>query len=203
MKLAKKAGIAVGTAIFFLTVTAKASSAATIVLLDTSTSSDETTFTYGIDYSQANAKNNQEDIGADSTWTFLKSVGGSPVSLDATSATVTTGNASVAISNNPFGTVTSSVSGVVNSSQPGIEFTIVAPAGYQEVLADYSISELYNGNLINPPFTGTVYVPIVPGTDDGTNDTSVPEPLPVGGSFVAFGFGWWMKRRQAAAQKIG
>ncbi len=201
MKLAKKAGIAVGTAIFFLTVSAKASSAATIVLLNKSTpdSSGDVTFTYGIDYSSANESSNLEDIGTGSTWTFLNSVGGSPVSLDATSATVITGSASVTTTNNPFGTVTSDVSGVVNSTQPAIEFTIVAPAGYQEVLADYSINEMYNGNLINPPFTGTVYVP---GTDDGTNDTSVPEPLPVGGSFVAFGFGWWMKRRQAAAQKI-
>lgn len=202
MKLAKKAGIAVGTAIFFLTVTAKASSAATIVLLNTSSdSSGDVTFTYGIDYSVANAKNNQEDIGTGSTWTFLNSVGGSAVSLDATSATVITGSASVTKTNNPFGTVTSNASGVYNSTQPAIEFTIVAPTGYQEVLAHYSISEMYNG--VSTPFTGTVYVPIVPGTDDGTNDPSVPEPLPVGGSFVAFGLGWWIKRRQAAAQKIG
>lgn len=201
MKLAKRAALAVGTAIFLVTVSAKASSAASIQLLGTSTSSGDTTFTYEIEYTKSNSSGNQENIGSGSTWDFLDTlVGGTTVDLVASSATVTTTSASVSTGNDPFGTVNNDLSGVVNSG--ALEFTIVALTGdYQLAAAYYSITEKYNG--VTTTFTGTVDVPVVPGTDDYSQDPGVPEPLPVGGSFVAIGLGWWMKRRQAAAQKIG
>ncbi|MCM0590661.1 MAG: PEP-CTERM sorting domain-containing protein [Gloeotrichia echinulata CP02] len=179
MKLATKLGIAtVGVALSFAAIGTQSAQAASVTFRPALSSGDN--YTFGLDLAPG------EELGAGTTWKILTLF-----------KPITDSSAGSVVNNQG---VTSLFGGVLTSAK--FEALLqVTPANVTDF--DVTLTSANNiGNGFGWDLT-KVAPALIPSTTPITPSTSssatVPEPMTVGGSLLAVGFGAWMKRKKAVA----
>ncbi|MBW4612545.1 MAG: PEP-CTERM sorting domain-containing protein [Desmonostoc vinosum HA7617-LM4] len=183
MKLATNLGIATaGVALCFAAVS-KPAQAASVVFQGQSGNR----YDYAIEFDSANLPGDFERLRTGSLWYLegLFGVTGATVANPSRASVLGTTTESAVFQNINF-----AANGKVDTLAPTLYFSIFSSAT-KTALVDWSLIRRNPGTFSErlTEFSGQVLGP------------AVPEPFTIGGSAIALGFGFWMKRKQAASQK--
>ncbi|MBD2212473.1 PEP-CTERM sorting domain-containing protein [Calothrix sp. FACHB-156] len=178
MKLNKHVSIAAASvALTVAAVSAKPAQAASVVF-DKQVGQE---YKYKIKLDNANAADNNEQLKAGSSWTLsgMKGVDKVFADLDYLISLITPDKESVQL------ILKKQVTDKVGTSPSYLDFSIFSP--FAPGTVDWSLTRLNPTKPTQTLFDDEVIGPV----------EDVPEPMTIGGSLLAVGFGTWLKRKKA------